>query len=636
MIKDALKSLQKFATASVAAKLPLAEMDRRGKNRRASRKLARKQLARRANLTHRAVGRLVFHDSPDKPLTHFRVELWDRDVNADDYLGEGITDATGRFCIEYDPADAGPLDTPDLALHLVDDVRGVEVLVFEIRGANNVTEVEYDFGTHPVPYYAYHPDIPLPHVLTFDYGQGRLNLMPQSYPVGRKLALAQVAKEVLDIRLRHYMGGADQTVQQIQDAYRGRTTYTPPGPGPGASDDEILVERLLNGAAPAVFTTTSDGRVHLIYRWDDAQMDGVHWLPNVHGVFEAQDGTLVPRSITVQERKDNGTEPGSELAAPVTSKPGEPGWPSARHTLLFVNYLDSQLSNHLARGHFNAEQWAMGAFRNLHANPLRELLLPHLQEVMVINVEGEAAIFGPDGLITKNSALTSTSVVQRIRRAAQTLDWYGWSPRAPIGPGHRYARVANRYWELLGAYIDQWFDDNLVDVIRYWSEVQGFSSDVVGHSVPHAPATLPEGHAWADANEVARADAPRVEVDGHVRTITPFAPAGECTEEHVAHLMAACRYAIFHATFWHAWVNDTTDALEPSYAQYSALDRATPKEITDHISINLALSQTRYGLIVANEDEDVPELFVDMVKAAASDFEALGYDVRNLRSRINI
>ena len=106
--------------------------------------------------------------------------------------------------------------------------------------------------------------------------------------------------------------------------------------------------------------------------------------------------------------------------------------------------------------------------------------------------------------------------------------------------------------------------------------------------------------------------------------------------EALADLASAGRFAIFHATFWHSWINDTSDALEPHYTQYAPVSESTAKELTDHISVNLCLSQTRYGLVLANEDGDVPPTFRQAILDRADALRAQGFEPRKLRSRINI
>ena len=640
-LHDFKDTFQRWAKATAADVLPTEALLSASERRVVRNQERAEARADRAHLSHKARGRLVFSSSlssqDPRPLRLMKVQLWDRDaLSPDDYLGEDVTDEDGFFEISYDPADAGFGDTPDLTLKVYDDYAGQEHLFFVIQGDDDVDTEDYDFGTRGVPWYEYHPEIPLPHILTFGFERSRFDAMPQSYTTGRKLALAGVASPMLAVRMKHYVAGAELSLAEIQADYRGKSTYrSPEGPGSEADADVLFVDKVLNSAGPCRFSEDPEGLLHVVYRWDEFDMDGKHRLPNVDACFRLDGDTLHPVSITLQDRLAMATTAAAPLKAPVVHRPGEHSWAEAKLRFLSTNYLYSQITNHLARGHFNVEQYALAAWRNLRESPLKALLFPHLKEVMIINTEGESAIFGPDGIVTKNSGLTSPGLVAAIQREA-SIDWWGFAPRQPLTPGHRFAHVANLVWEAIGEHVDTFFAENLDGIVASWDEAVGMSDDLVSHAVSYVPRPLPEGHTWRCPREEARPEAPRREVGGRLRTMTPFATGDAPSAEALADLASACRYAIFHATFWHSWVNDTTDALEPHYTQYAPVSESTPKELTDHISLNLCLSQTRYGLVLANEDGDVPPTFRQAILDRAEQLRAYGFEPRNLRSRINI
>ena len=643
-MSDFKDTLSLFAKASVGAALPLEAIDEAKRSAEDRRESRRKRGAKRKNPSHAAIGRLVFAASADtddpRPLPYMKVELWDRDpIGPDDFLGDAVTDAQGRFEITYDPRDAGRGDAPDLDLRIVDEYAERESLLAIHEGPDDVEDERFDFGDVPVVYYEYHPDIPLPHLYTLEFGKQDYDAMPQEYAVGRKLALAKIARATMGVRMGHYTVDRETELSEIQADYRGKTPYQPPvTPSDDLHANACFIDKLLNGACPTDFTRGPDGNLHVIRTWDAYEMDGTHLLPNVHAIFAEDGDTLRPISITLQSRTGNATAPNSALDAPETHAPGDEGWVRAKHVFECVNYMWSQCANHLARGHFNTEQFALACFRNLRRSPLRTLLNPHLKEIMIINVEGERAIFGPDGLITKNGALTENSLVEAILDNACGVDWWGWKPRTPIGPGHRYARAANLYWDAVTEHVDAFFVEHLDGILAHWDEVRGFSRDLATHSVPYCPPPLAEGHSYADASEAPDPEAPRIEHDGKLRVVTPIIQTEGDTPQasDISNLADACRYAIFHSTFFHSWVNDTSDALEPSYSQYNPVFASTPKELTNHISTNLTLSQTRYGLIMRNEDGDIPESLPAALRARAEEFKQLNYDIRQIRSRINI
>ncbi len=641
MSSDFSTTISKFAEATIGRLLPLEALDAATNQKRAKALARARRKAERKSPSARVTGRLVFAstagtDSP-KPLAHMTVQLWDRDLlGTDDWLGEADTDIHGRFHIDFDPADAGRHDTPDLELRVVDRYAGRDEVLLVVDGPDNHKADAHDFGDVGVPFYEYHPDLPLAHVHTFKLDKRTVDGLPQRYAPGRKLALARVANRVLGQRLKHYTIDRETRLEDIQADYRGLTRYqTPTRPGLNATDDQRFVYKTLNGACPSLFTRTDDGLLHIVRTWDRFELDGQHRLPNVHAVFRPDGDHLVPVSITLQERTNNAPEPHAPLDPARTFRPGERGWADAIHRFECANYVYTQVANHLGRGHFNAEQMALAAFRNLRKSPLSTLLFPHLKEVMIINVEGESAIFGPDGLITQNSALTEHSLAGAIALHS-SIDWRGWRPRQPLTADHDYARIANLVWDAICEHVDSFLSAHLDGILATWSEVVGLSDDLVAHSVAYEPWPLLPGHVHHDLSEEADPSAPRRTVGGVVRCMSPIVAGDTPSPEDLRQLGQFCAYAIFHAGFFHGWINDTTDSLEASYAQYNPAADSTPRELTNHISLNLALSQTRYGLVLADEDGDIPASFKAAVEARAEQLAALGYDVRQLRSRTNI
>jgi hypothetical protein len=65
----------------------------------------------------------VTRSDTGEPLAGIRVVAMDKDLVLDDALGEAITDARGRYKIEYDPASFGsPLErAPDVYLQVFDE-----------------------------------------------------------------------------------------------------------------------------------------------------------------------------------------------------------------------------------------------------------------------------------------------------------------------------------------------------------------------------------------------------------------------------------------------------------------------------------------------------------------------------------
>ncbi|RYZ16217.1 MAG: hypothetical protein EOO70_04965, partial [Myxococcaceae bacterium] len=189
-----------------------------------------------------------------------------------------------------------------------------------------------------------------------------------------------------------------------------------------------------------------------------------------------------------------------------------------------------------------------------------------------------------------------------------------------------------------------------------WHEVRRFSDDLVAHSAPafvcrYLRAKVPGKEApWFVRSErmdldVKAAEPPPKAVSAVTRTDAP--QAGE-----LEGLKNLCRYVIFFATFRHAWANNLQweDAGEVLYSCLGLrwgkdgalpteedLDAAPePDEATEMLWISWMLSKTNYGFILSNEEEDVHPRLLELLRAHAAEFSALGLDVRTVSSRINI
>lgn len=101
-------------------------------------------------------------------------------------------------------------------------------------------------------------------------------------------------------------------------------------------------------------------------------------------------------------------------------------------------------------------------------------------------------------------------------------------------------------------------------------------------------------------------------------------------------LKQVCAYAIYHATIWHDWSNDYQDDYggEIDYARLAL--EYQPQEASFQLFIVNILNSVKHGYIVKNEENDIPDLFIAKLKSRIDDFKKYDYDLRDLRSRINI
>ena len=609
---------------------------------------------RRQRPTHRARGRLVLHDerpgAEPMALQHMEVELWDRDPGGpDDLLGRATTDADGRFELAFDPADAGPGDVPDLDLRVVEAfpraAPGGAVterrVVHVVRGPDDCTAVDHDFGTCAVPYWPYRVPSALARVST---GEGLADALPQDFTAARKSRGYGVIAAVAGIRLRHLERaalGRPPTLAQIQADYPSNRTLELERLTPGVSrGDAYFVDRMLNGFNPVLLRAAADGSLYAEFSYEGYELDGRHFAPDVRVYFERRGDELAASKITLRRRA------GGALGEPVTYTPADGGrWSRAQRVARVSYAIFGEVEAHLGRAHLNVEQYAIAAFRHLRRNPVARLLLPHLREAVVINHRAGTSLLGEQGFAVVASAFTARSIERLLVDAVGACDWAGWSPRAPVVPGHTFARAGRLYWEVLGEWIAAFFAEHATAIEAAWSEVVGFSRDLVAHAAAHVP---PRGEdPWLDASEVNDDDAWRREVGGVRRAVSEVTASATADAAGLANLRQVCRYVVFHATFFHSWANDEQHAdggeaaylslgLDADVVDDPLADGLSVFEATTQLYFTYYLTHTRYGLVTRDEEGDIEPGLIARLKARRAEFAALGYDVDAVRSRINV
>jgi hypothetical protein len=258
------------------------------------------------------------------------------------------------------------------------------------------------------------------------------------------------------------------------------------------------------------------------------------------------------------------------------------------------------------------------------------------------------------GLVTTNGPLTPASVVQICKESMATYDWKGWKPRQPICESHSFAKITNLYWQVLTEYIDIFFEDYKEEIAKEWIEIRRFSDDIVQHSVAYQP-SQPCGSApdsdydWYDYNELDKPEIPRVTINGVVKATRPITNSDQANEADIQNLKEFCRYVIFIITLWHSWVNDS-QADEGGELFYSTLalrngsfgseDDASiaPNilEATNLVYMVNVLTAIKYGYILKNEDDDIPEELRTTLARYKKEFADLDYEISNIRALINV
>jgi len=568
--------------------------------------------------TRKIRGIVIRSTEDNTPYRDTKIEIWDRDFLVDDQLGVAITNENGEFYLEYDTDDAG--DEPDLLIKIFRlNAKGESELIFDQDGGINVAD-DYDFGEIRICDWEYDNQYSVPLIRTLDIG---LNASPQGFTAPQKRKILSSGVFLGGLRL---IADQVQSIEEVQGIFPKNFTVENKIL---SRKDDFFVDAVLNGFAPALFTQDSSSMFHVRYSIDNYEWDGIQQAPSAHLIL---DKDLIPVKIEWSIKAVNSSEITSGSASPSSS---DSEWNQAKEYFRIAEFIDGEIKGHLGRSHINVGQYAIALYRNMQKSPIFKLLHPHLKEVSAINSFGKGVIFGAEGILS-TSPLTKDGVLSALKDDLGQCNWENWSPRKSINEQHSYSRISNLYWDILKEYINDFFTTYERKIILDWKEIYYFSEDLAKHSVPSTSPDLVSGEKWYCENEIS-VNPGTDKAISKITNVKLKPPA-----EDIENLKQVCAYAIYHATIWHDWRNDNQAkyAGEIDYARLSL--NYDVKDASFQLFIMNILSSVKYGYIVKNEDDDIDPLFISKLKSRLKDFDEIkdfennGYDLRDLRSRINI
>lgn len=604
--------------------------------------------------SRRAVGRLILKDDlcdgERIPLQGVGIEIWVHHLLMPYCLGSGTSDADGHFAI--------PLSHDHHELTL--QVR-LSTLDVTYSKAGEAVETPSQFWSQPldvrcdgvvadlgnllVESWPYRADYPVPRA-----GGGFAHL-PEKLPWGLLFREGEVG---LDMG-RHaitYLAMSEASSVPLDTIQSGFVKNRTQDVGPRSRSDEWLGERVLNGHYPVPLARDArdTSRYRLKFRWGDVPCDGAHDLSDVDATFSLEGGVLRPVEIRLAIRR---AQASGEWAAPPQWQaftPRSTQWEQAKRVFRSHYMLAGEIDSHMTMAHMRVEQYSVAVHRSLHQNPVRHLLLPHLSEVVTANLLGDTVAWGPESITCLGTAMKAPLVRSRFARISAGYDWTAWRPRRPLCEEHQFARAANVYWDVLDEYVTRYFDRHLEAIVVHWAEVYRLSRDLVANSLPYVAPEPDEDLVWDDCGERGALDLARVRYDNVLRAVRPITPReSEPTVEDLCSFMAFCKYVIYHATFYHGWVHDRQwdDGGELAYAPQAlrngslgdegdARVEPTRREAALYLLTLAVGANTRQGFVMQDGEHDVPPLLRAVLQANAAKFQAVGYNLEQLRSKVNI
>ncbi|MDA9941524.1 hypothetical protein N9C62_02850 [Luminiphilus sp.] len=604
-------------------------------------------------MSARIRGSLCFENG--NPLHHIDFSLIrKRHLFTDRILATGQTNLDGSFDISLAPDETlEPASTVKIA---VSD-SGRVVVETDARVTQNASDNGFDLGRIPVRFWPYDLSFPLPRA-------GKTAIPLQVWAKSTTKALKAMFKEVkpryIKLLLKNKLLPSKLTYQQIQHipGEVGTTRLEAKSPGCTRSD-EFLGERVLNGENTVLLLgkdKNQDGLLRCKISWGDfACKNSVHDLADVDASFKKHGNGIVPVRIKCRIRvaQNNGS------IKEIEGTPDHPDWEEIKRVFRCSFHLQGAMFGHAVQQHLRVEEYTVPIYRNLRLNPIRNIFQPHIKHMAITNIDGgmqeivdpivETPAYngGPNGMLIQQSALSTAQARRLLLDFGGRSDWMDWRPREPLTEGHAYAKAGQLFWDILSDWVNTYIQDNRSEIVKHWAEVHRFSQDLVAHSVPYLPLDEDPDVAPLDNNELYKDDLPRVFIDGVERAIRPVTQSDTPQEQDIENLAQVCKFVIYHATFNHDWAHEATsvDGGEPLYASFYLRNGSLGKESDLSIAPNKSDSiffriiaqfgQYRWGLILSNEDGDIPSGLRDRLTAASEKFNKIGVEVKDIRARID-
>ncbi len=400
---------------------------------------------------------------------------------------------------------------------------------------------------------------------------------------------------------------------------------------------KTTVDLLLNGIYPCHLLQSLEpveGKYLVELNWDDYSKDDQSnaLLHNVKIYLnEHEEDCLEVAKVQIQFRVGENFEDFS---------PEHPEFKKALYVVNSMALIKGEIVSHLGLGHLYTEQNAMAVFRTLRNNPLRLLLSPHLRGVMEINRRGDDLIFGKNGILNL-TRLSLDGITQSLQHVLSGVCYSNFSPRKAIHDNHRFAHAENLFWNIVTEVVDEFFEENLLEIKKYWYEINAMSLCLHEHSLKHRAWEGKAYNQWACTNEIDQPEEGEVIVNGSRdgNALRPIVhPHGkEAPDENdLKRLKQFCRHAIFMATFWHWAVHSSQGrwgtnlkiaSLAPRNLEEEDYRGVARPDASQQLSLAHVFTNFQRGHAIDNIHGDINQLFVQKLEENKNEFSKHGYNI---------
>lgn len=405
----------------------------------------------------------------------------------------------------------------------------------------------------------------------------------------------------------------------------------------GKSDLELspesTFELIFNGIYPCdPLKTNTPGLYEVSINWDRYEKKSSQPIPNVQLFFSFIDGKPTISSLIIQHEEE-------------AAKKYFPSHPDFLKALYFFNcaaFCKGEIAQHIAYGHAYSEQCAIAVFRHLHQHPIRDLLSPHLRDIIQPPQLDIANQTDQTNLLALGP-LTQNGVKQMIQDELAHLNYESFTPRKPLYSGHRFAQAGKLYWDITKNVVDHYFREKKIHHLdtktqQNWYQIYYLSKSLVEHSLPYKP--LAPYQQLLDPSEHDNPDLKRKIFDDKAKALTPITESQDKpSEQDIERLKQFCCHSIFMATFWHWWIHSS----QKIWARNLHLASFAPKkdgalpfaDIDPSIAKKQllwasSLGDSEHPGILSNPNGDIYPLLISELRKHKEAFRKLGLNVSEL------
>uniref|UniRef100_A0A8C9SR97 Arachidonate 15-lipoxygenase type B n=1 Tax=Scleropages formosus TaxID=113540 RepID=A0A8C9SR97_SCLFO len=170
-------------------------------------------------------------------------------------------------------------------------------------------------------------------------------------------------------------------------------------------------------------------------------------------------GLLKPIAIQLQQT------PGPQNPVFLPSDP-EPDWLLAKIWVRCADFQCHQLISHFLRTHLLGEVCCIATLRQLpEIHPLYQVLMPHVQTTLQINIQARTSLLAPGGVFDKSVGCGLEGITVLLQRATERLHYRSLCVPDDLEdrgvaalPNNHYAQDALKLWAALHRFVSHWID----------------------------------------------------------------------------------------------------------------------------------------------------------------------------------